>query len=121
MTGKEALLNAFDHLFERAAAKLHVECSPEEKAEAKRNFSERFAAALDVAGQVPVPEIPPEVIEAMEKAIDQLSPAQVVGYLASIPLAQQAQEMLRAIAYRAAEQRLLEHLVTQADDKYGGN
>lgn len=121
MTGKDALLNAFDHLFERAAAKLHVECSAEEKAEAKRNFSERFSAALEIAGQISVPEIPREVIGAMEQAIDQLSPAQVVGYLASIPLAQQAQEMLRTIAYRAAEQRLLEHLVSQADDKYGGN
>jgi hypothetical protein len=57
----------------------------------------------------------------MEDAIDNLSAAQVVGYLAAIPLAHQAQEMLRAIAYRAAEQRLLEHLVSQADDRYGGN
>ena len=121
MTGKDALLNAFDHLFERAAAKLNVQCTPEEKAEAKQNFAARFSAALEIAGQVRVPEIPPEVINTMEQAIDQLSPAQVVGYLASIPLAQQAQEMLRSIAYHAAEQRLLEHLVNQADDKYGGN
>jgi len=121
MTGKDALLNAFDHLFEKAAAKLHVQCSPEEKEEAKRNFAERFSAALDIAGQVPVPEIPPEVMTAMEQAIDRLSPAQVVGYLAAIPLAQQAQEMMRTIAYRAAEQRLLEHIFKQADDKYGGN
>ena len=121
MTGKEALLTAFDRLFEKAATKLQVQCSAEEKAEAKRNFAERFSAALDVAGHVTVPEIPPEVMTQMEQAIDHLSPAQVVGYLASIPLAQQAQEMLRAIAYRAAEQRLLEHLVNQADDKYGGN
>jgi hypothetical protein len=28
---------------------------------------------------------------------------------------------LRTIAYRAAEQRLLDHLVSQADDRYGGN
>lgn len=121
MTGKEALLNAFDHLFEKAAAKLNVRCSAEEKEEAKQQFAARFSAALDVAGQVPVPEIPPEVMANMEQAIDHLSPAQVVGYLASIPLAQQAQEMLRAIAYRAAEQRLLDHLVSQAEEKYGGN
>ena len=121
MTGKEALLTAFDHLFEKAAAKLNLKCSAEEKAEAKRNFADRFSAALEVAGKVSVPEIPAEVMTAMEQAIEHLSPAQVVGYLASIPLAQQAQEMLRTIAYRAAEQRLLEHLVSQADDQYGGN
>jgi hypothetical protein len=121
MTGREALLTAFDQLFEKAAAKLNVQCSAEDKAEAKRHFAERFSAALEIAGKVHVPEIPAEVIAAMEQAIDHLSPAQVVGYLASIPLAQQAQEMLRTIAYRAAEQRLLEHLISQADDQYGGN
>src|SRR5262249_21937608 len=121
MTGKEAVLLAFDRLFDKAAAKLRVECSEEEKAEAKRNFAERFSAALEVAGQITLPEIPPAVMEEMEHAIENLSPAQVVGYLASIPLAHQTQEMLRALAYRAAEQRLLEHLVSQSDDKYGGN
>lgn len=60
-------------------------------------------------------------MQAMEEAIDHLSPAQVVGYLAAIPLAHQTQEMLRTVAYRAAEQRLLEHLINQADDTYGGN
>jgi hypothetical protein len=29
--------------------------------------------------------------------------------------------MLRAVAMRQAEQRLLEHLALQADDRYGGN
>ena len=38
MTGKEAMLQAFDRLFDRAATKLHVECSPEEKEAAKRQF-----------------------------------------------------------------------------------
>jgi len=121
MTGKEAVLRAFDRLFDKAAAKLRIGCSQAEKEEAKRHFAERFSAALDAAGRVSVPEIPEEVMQDMEEAIDHLSPAQVVGYLAAIPLAHQAQEMLRTIAYRAAEQRLLEHLISQADDKYGGN
>jgi len=121
MTGKEAVLLAFDRLFDKAAAKLRLECSDGEKEEAKRHFEERFSAALDIAGQILVPEIPDDVMRSMEEAIEHLSPAQVVGYLAAIPLAHQTQEMLRTIAYRAAEQRLLEHLISQADDKYGGN
>jgi hypothetical protein len=57
----------------------------------------------------------------MEDAIAQLSPAELAGVIASVPLAQQTQEMLRAIAFREAEQRLLEHLAQQADTRYGGN
>jgi hypothetical protein len=121
MTGREAVLLAFDRLFDKAAAKLRLECSGGEKEEAKRHFAERFSSALDIAGQVMVPAIPEAVMHSMEEAIEDLSPSQVVGYLAAIPLAHQTQEMLRAIAYRAAEQRLLEHLIDQADDKYGGN
>jgi hypothetical protein len=121
MTGKEAVLRAFDRLFDTAAVKLRLEYSDGEKKEAKQHFAERFSAALDIAGQVMVPGIPEDVMRSMEEAIERLSPAQVIGYLAAIPLAQQTQEMVRAIAYRAAEQRLLEHLIDQADDKYGGN
>ena len=57
----------------------------------------------------------------MKAAVDRLSMAELAGVVASIPLAQQTQEMLRAIAMRQAEQRLLEHLALQADDRYGGN
>ena len=121
MTGREAVLHAFDRLFDKAAAKLRIECNEGDKEEAKRHFAERFSTALDVVGQMPMPEIPEEVMRGMEEAIEHLSPAQVVGYLAALPLAHQTQEMLRAIAYRAAEQRLLDHLIDQADDKYGGN
>ena len=121
MTGKEAVLRAFDRLFDRAAAKLSLACTAEEKQEAKQNFAERFSAILDVAGQMMVPEIPDDVMRSMEESIDGLSPAQVVGYLAAIPLAHKTQEMVRAIAYRAAEQRLLDHFISQADDTYGGN
>jgi hypothetical protein len=121
MTGKEAVLLAFDRLFDKTAVKLRLECSDREREEAKQHFAERFSAALDIAGQVMVPEIPEDVMHSMEEAIDRLSPAQVISYLAAVPLAQQTQEMVRAIAHRAAEQRLLEHLIEQADDKYGGN
>src|SRR5213076_647844 len=56
-----------------------------------------------------------------EAAIAQLSPAELAGVIASVPLAQQTQEMLRAIAFRQAEQRLLEHFALQADDRSGGS
>ena len=121
MTGKEAVLHAFDRLFDKAAAKLRVTCDEDEKSEAKRLFAERFSSVLDVANQVTMPEIPEAVMHSMEEAIDGLSPAQVVGHLAAIPLAHQAHEMVRAIVHRAAEQRLLEHLISQADETYGGN
>lgn len=121
MTGREALLATFDRLFEKAAEKLHVECTDEEREEAKRQFEQRFQATLDIVRQVEVPELPEEAIREMEAAVEQLSPAEIVGLLASVPLAQQTHEMLRAIAFRAAEQRLLEHVVSQADTRYGGN
>jgi hypothetical protein len=121
MTGREALLQAFDRLFDVASRKLNVVCTPEERAEAKEQFAARFEAALNVAAKIEVPEIPSGVLEAMEAAISQLSPAELAGVIASVPLAQQTQEMLRAIAFRQAEQRLLEHFALQADDRYGGN
>ena len=121
MTGKEALLQAFDRLFDRAAKKLHVQCSPEEKETAKKQFEDRFAALLESLERVNIGDVPDEVLANMEKAIDRISPNEVVGLLASIPIAHQGQEMMRQIAYRAAEQRLLDHLIQQADDKYGGN
>ena len=121
MTGRDALLAAFDRLFDAAARKLNISCTPEERAEAKEQFVARFEAALALAAKVEVPELPSGVVEAMEGAIAQLSPAELAGVIASVPLAQQTQEMLRAIAFRQAEQRLLEHYVLQADDRYGGN
>jgi len=121
MTGREALLQAFDRLFDAASRKLNVECTPEERAEAKEQFANRFDGALKVAAKVEVPELPSGVIEGMETAIAQLSPADLAGVIASVPLAQQTQEMLRAIAFQQAEQRLLEHYALQADDRYGGN
>ena len=121
MTGKEALLQAFDRLFDRAAKKLHVECTPEEKETAKKQFEDRFAALLEAVAPVDIGEVPDEVLANMEGAIDRISPTEVVGLLASIPIAHQGHEMMRQVAYRTAEQRLLEHLIQQADDRYGGN
>ena len=121
MTGKEALLQAFDRHFDAAAHKLYVVCTPEERAEAKEQFVTRFEGALRMAEKVEVPELPGAVLETMENAIVQLSPAELAGVIASVPLAQQTHEMLRAIAFKQAEQRLLEHFALQADDRYGGN
>jgi hypothetical protein len=121
MTGREAMLQAFDRLFDRAAKKLHVECSADEKDVAKKQFEERFAALLAGLDQVMINEVPDEVIAAMESAIDRITPTEVVGLLASIPIAHQGHEMMRQLAYRAAEQRLLDHLIRQADERYGGN
>ena len=121
MTGREALLAAFDRLFEKAADKLKVSCGDEERAEAKRQFEQRFEAALDIVQKVDIPELPEEIVREMETAVERLSPAEMVGLLASVPLAQQTHEMLRAVAFRAVEQRLLEHVAAQADSRYGGN
>ena len=121
MTGKDALLQAFDRLFDAAAQKLNVVCTPEERAEAKEQFAGRFDGALRLAEKVEVPELPSAVVETMENAIAQLSPAELAGVIASVPLAQQTHEMLRAIAFKQAEQRLLEHFALQADERYGGN
>jgi hypothetical protein len=121
MTGRDALLNAFDRLFEKAAKKLSIECSDGEKADAKKRFEERFSMILDALKQLELPELPDEAVTGMEEAIEKLSPADVVGLLATVPLVPQAQEMMRLLAYRAAEQRLLEHWAGAASDKYGGN
>jgi hypothetical protein len=121
MTGRDALLQAFDRLFDTAARKLNVVCTPEERAEAKEQFAARFSSALEVAKRVEVEELPTGVVDAMESAIQALSPAELAGVIASVPLAQQTGDMMRAIAFRQAEQRLLEHLALQADTRYGGN
>lgn len=121
MTGRDAVLQAFDRLFERAAARLRVECGAEERAEAREHFIERFGAGLALADQVTMPTIPEEVLQTMEDAVEQVSPAQLAGYLAAIPLIQETRDVLQRISYQAAQQRLLEYAIGQADDRYGGN
>ena len=121
MTGREALLGAFDRIFDKAAKKLSVECSDGEKADARQRFEERFSMLLDALKQLELPELSNEAVAGMEDALEKLTPADIVGLLATVPLVPQAQEMMRVLAYRAAEQRLLEHYVNTASDKYGGN
>ena len=121
MTGRDALLKAFDRLFDKAAKRLSVECNEQEKDEAKRRFEERFSMLLDALKQLELRELPDEAIRSMEDGIEKLSLADLVALLASVPLASQAQEMLRQLAYRAAEQRLLDHYIRSADDSYGGS
>ena len=59
------MLQAFDRLFERAAKKLNVECSAEEKEQAKKQFEDRFAALLESLRQVDIAEVPSEVVANM--------------------------------------------------------
>jgi hypothetical protein len=120
-TGKEVILTAFDRLFDRAAGKLNLECTAEERAAAKRFFTERYDEALDILEQAAFPAIDEPVMARMEEAIDQLSPAYIAAHLATGPLALHVQEFMRALAMRAAEQRVLEHLAGRAEDAYGGN
>ncbi len=121
MTGRDALLDAFDRLFQAAATKLQLTVTPEERAEAKAQFAERFAAMLDLTGQFETPALPPEVLSEMEAQISRISPVELAGVLAAIPLAQQGHEMLRSVAFQHAQQKMLEHLAMQADTRYGGN
>lgn len=117
----EVVLRAFDRLFDRAAAKLRVEVSEEDKRKARRDFAERAAQASAMFAQMGLLNIPEDVMQDMEASLDKLSPAQLIGYLAALPLVHHAQELLRQLAYQAAQQKLLEHMIEQADDTYGGN
>ena len=121
MSARDAILTAFNELYDSAAAKLNVPSTPEERAEARARFAERFDKALEMAGTVEMREIPRPVLDQMKEAISKLSMSELAGVVASMPLAQQTQEMLRAIAMRQAEQRLLEQLALEADTRYGGN
>lgn len=120
-TGRKALLSAFDRLFERAASKLNLECTAQEKDEARRYFVERCDAALRLVDQADVAGISEPTMVQMEAAIDGLSPTFIAAHLATVPLALHVQEVMRQIALRAAERRVLEHLATQVDETYGGN
>ena len=121
MTGRDALLRAFDRLFDKATRKLNIEVTAEEKTEATQQFSERFNDALRLVDAIQLDAFPEAALERMETAIDGLSPAQIAGYLAYGPLALQLQELQRRIALRAAQEKLLEHVINQADTTYGGN
>src|SRR5262249_12137355 len=117
----EALLTAFDRLFDRAVTKLNVSCTAEERAEVRRTFEDRYGEALRMVDTLEFPAITEPAMEHLESAIDSLSPPAIAGHLATGPLALHAQEVMRPVALRAAEQRLIEQLVERADDTYGGN
>lgn len=119
--GRQALVTAFDRLFEHALHKLGIQCTPEEKERVKQDFYKRFDNVLELADQVDFPEIPEPVMQRLEEALDDVSPAHVAGYIAAGPLAIQVQNVLRQIAMRHAQERMLEQLMEQADDRYGGN
>src|SRR5262249_13533536 len=111
LRGRESLLTAFDRLFDRAASKLNFTCSAEEREAAKRSFSERFEQALALVDRADVAAMPEPMLERLESAIDELSPAVIAGHIAAVPLAMHLQEVTRQIAVRAAEQKVLEHFV----------
>ena len=115
------MLQAFDELFDVAAGKIQATFTPEERAEARERFSERFAPALELTRAVELPGMPADVLAEMKAQVDRLSSADLAGLIAAVPLAQQTQEMLRTLAYRDAERKLVEHLAAQADTRYGGN
>lgn len=116
-----ALFQAFDRLFDRAAAKLNVEYTDQERDEARRSFAERFRDAIRVIEASGAARVSPEEMREMEAAIDGLSPAHIAGYLAIGPLAVHLGKVMRLLAMKAAERRLIEHLMSQSDDRYGGS
>jgi hypothetical protein len=118
---REAMLAAFDRLFDRAAGKLNFESTAEERETARKNFASRYDEALGGVVNVDLPAVNEAALARMETAIDEISPAYMATYLATAPLSMYLQETLRQIAVRAAEQRVIEHLASQADTQYGGN
>ena len=121
MTGRDALLEAFDRLFDTAIDKLNTTCTAEERGAAREQFSQRFAPALEMTRGTDVGLVPADVLAQMQAAIGRLSSADLAAMIASVPLAQQTQEMLRTLAFRDEERRLVAHLASQADTRYGGN
>jgi len=118
---QETLLQAFDRLFDRAAAKLNIRYTAEEREQARRSFASRFREAIELVEREERSSVTDRELREMEAAIDELSEANIAGYLAAGPLAIHLQKTMRALAVKAAEQRLLEHLISQTDDTYGGN
>ena len=116
------LLHAFDRLFDKAASKLNIEYTPQEREEARRNFTARFREMLEsCAHNAGLSGVSEDLMQEREAAIEELSPANIAGYMAVGPLAVQLQKLMRAVAAKAAEQRMLEHLISHTDDRYGGN
>lgn len=115
------LLQVFDRLFDKAIAKLNLECSEDERKEARENFALRFREALEIVRDAGASDVTADAVNEMEASITDLSPAHIAGYLAVGPLAVHLHKVMRSLAAKAAEQRLLDQLIEQADDRYGGN
>jgi len=121
-TGRQAILDAFDQLFDAAVGRLSGSCTPEQRAEARAQFVERMTPALDAVEAEQKLELPGAELDDMRQAIERLSPADIAGLLASIPLAQRTHELLRSVAYERARQHLLQQLTAQAEPSpYGGH
>jgi hypothetical protein len=118
---RQVLLDAFERLFARAADKLRVDYTPEDLAQVRDGFADRVTRVFDLVDDAPVEILPEGTLEALEDAINQVSPVEVAGQLAALPLVQHVQVVLHQIANRATQQRLLEHALEQADTTYGGN
>lgn len=119
MTGREALLAAFDELYEAALTKLDATATEDERLAARTQFERRFSQALEMTSAVSMAGVPAEALDEMKGAIASLSKAELAGLVATVPLAQRAQEMVRSIAMHAAQQKVLEHLASQADTRWG--
>jgi len=120
-TARQAILDAFDQLFEAAMSRLNVVSTPEERVEARERFAERMRTALDAVDAAQKLELPSTAIDDMRQAIERLTPAEVAELVATIPLAQRTQAMLQTLALEQAHDRLLEHITAQATSKYGGH
>jgi hypothetical protein len=120
--GREAILQAFDQLFDAAVGRLAITCTPEERAQARTEFAERMAPALQAVEAAQKVELPGAVVDDMKQSIERLSPADIAGLVASIPLAQRTTELLKAVAYERARQALLVQLTESAEPSpFGGH
>ena len=121
-TGRQAILEAFDQLFDAAVGRLNASCTPEERAQARAEFTERMTPILEAAEATQKLELPATLVDDMRQSIERLSPSDIAGLVASIPLAQRTHELLKAVAFARARQQLLMHLTEQAEPSpYGGH
>ena len=64
------LLQTFDRLFDKAMTKLNLECSEEERQEARESFLLRFREALDLIQDAGGSRVSSDALREMETAID---------------------------------------------------
>jgi hypothetical protein len=121
-TGRQAILDAFDQLFDAATSHLQATCTAEERTAARTQFAERLGPVLDALESAKALALDEAEMGEMRRAVEQLSPADVAALVASIPLAQRTHERLRALAYeRAREQMLLQLTASAEPSPYGGH